>query len=118
MLKQVSATAMRMGTYNILKDWEKTRGIRQDGAMTNFGNGAVAGIVTTYTTQPFDTLKTRAQSAKGASTVEAFRSVMADEGVRGFWRGTTMRLGRTILSGGVLFTTYEQVLAILRPLMG
>ena len=108
---------MRMGTYNILKDFEKSKGIPQDGALTNFGNGAIAGIVTTYTTQPFDTIKTRAQSARGASTVEAFRSVLADEGIRGFWRGTTMRLGRTIVSGGVLFTTYEQVLAVLRPIM-
>ncbi|KAI4240094.1 MAG: hypothetical protein L6R40_005333 [Gallowayella cf. fulva] len=108
-LKQAGATAFRMGTYNILKDYEKTH--------TNFANGAVAGTVTTYATQPFDTVKTRSQSAKGASTVDAFRSILADEGVRGFWRGTTMRLGRTIFSGGILFTVYEQVAAILNPLL-
>ncbi|KAL8813077.1 MAG: hypothetical protein Q9200_000544 [Gallowayella weberi] len=114
-LKQAGATAFRLGTYNILKDYEKSRDITQS-TFTNFANGAVAGTVTTYATQPFDTLKTRSQSAKGASTVDAFRSIIADEGVRGFWRGTTMRLGRTIFSGGILFTVYEQVAAILNPM--
>lgn len=116
-LKQASASAFRMGTYNILKDFENTRNITQSTA-TNFVNGAVAGTVTTYTTMPFDTIKTRSQSAKGASTVEAFTSIMKDEGVKGFWRGTTMRLGRTIFSGGILFTVYEQVAAILNPMFG
>ncbi|KAK4695733.1 hypothetical protein P7C71_g2065, partial [Lecanoromycetidae sp. Uapishka_2] len=113
-LKQASATAFRMGTYNILKDFEKIRSIEQSTAI-NFANGAVAGITTTYMTMPFDTIKTRSQSAKGASTVEAFKSIVADGGVRGFWRGTTMRLGRTVFSGGILFTVYEQVAALLNP---
>ena len=115
-LKQASATAFRMGTYNILKDLENDRDVKQSTA-TNFANGAVAGTVTTYATQPFDTIKTRSQSARGVSTVEAYRSVLADDGVRGFWRGTTMRLGRTVFSGGILFTVYEQVVAILNPML-
>ncbi|KAL8828822.1 MAG: hypothetical protein Q9170_006436 [Blastenia crenularia] len=84
-LKQAGATAFRMGTYNILKDFERSRDIEQS-TITNFVNGAVAGIVTTYATQPFDVVKTRSQGAKGASTVDAFRSVLADDGVKGFWR--------------------------------
>lgn len=115
-LKQAGATAFRMGTYNILKDFEKSRDIDQS-TFTNFANGAVAGTVTTFATQPFDTVKTRSQGAKGASTVDAFRSILADEGVRGFWRGTTMRLGRTIFSGGILFTVYEEVAGLLNPLL-
>lgn len=114
-LKQASATAFRMGTYNILKDFEQRKHITQNTAV-NFANGAVAGIVTTYATQPFDTIKTRSQSAKGASTMEAVKSVSADYGVRGFWKGTTMRLGRTIFSGGILFTVYERVAAMLNPM--
>ncbi|KAK4545982.1 hypothetical protein LTR36_002546 [Oleoguttula mirabilis] len=115
-LKQAGATAFRMGTYNILKDYEKEHDIAQNTA-TNFANGSVAGIVTTLATQPFDTIKTRCQSSRGASTVEAFRSIVADYGVKGFWKGTTMRLGRTVFSGGILFTTYEWAAAILNPLV-
>ena len=115
-LKQASATAFRMGTYNILKDFERSRHFEQNTA-TNFANGAIAGTLTTYATQPFDTIKTRSQSAKGASTVDAFKTILADSGVRGFWKGTTMRLGRTIFSGGILFTVYEQVAAIIKPII-
>jgi solute carrier family 25 citrate transporter 1 len=43
-LKQASATSVRMGSYNILKDFEKERNIDQNTA-TNFANGAVAGTV-------------------------------------------------------------------------
>jgi solute carrier family 25 (mitochondrial citrate transporter), member 1 len=114
-LKQASATAFRMGTYNILKDFERTRDIPQTTA-TNFANGAVAGTITTYATMPFDSIKTRAQSAAGASTVEAFKTILADGGIKGFWRGTTMRLSRTIFSGGILFTVYERVAVVLNPL--
>ncbi|KAF2001268.1 tricarboxylate transport protein-like protein [Amniculicola lignicola CBS 123094] len=114
-LKQASATAFRMGTYNILKDYEKARDIQQT-TVINFANGAVSGIVTTICTQPFDVIKTRSQSAQGTSTVEAVKSVLIDYGVRGFWKGTTMRLGRTIFSGGILFTSYEAAVKIIQPL--
>jgi solute carrier family 25 citrate transporter 1 len=114
-MKQASATAFRMGTYNILKDFEKKKDISQTVAV-NFANGSVAGTITTLATQPFDVIKTRSQSAKGTSTAEAFKSVMIDYGVRGFWKGTTMRLGRTVFSGGVLFTSYEAAVKIISPL--
>jgi solute carrier family 25 citrate transporter 1 len=115
-LKQASATAFRMGSYNTLKEIQKSRDIGQSTAVS-FANGAVAGVITTYATQPFDTIKTRSQSAQGASTMDACRSVMADYGFRGFWKGTTMRLGRTIFSGGILFTVYEKAAAVLNPIL-
>jgi solute carrier family 25 (mitochondrial citrate transporter), member 1 len=114
-LKQATATAFRMGTYNILKDYETKKNIQQN-TLLNFANGAVAGTVTTLCSQPFDVIKTRAQSAHGASTVEACKTILLDYGIRGFWKGTTMRLGRTVFSGGVLFTSYEIAVKIIQPL--
>lgn len=114
-LKQASATAFRMGTYNILKDYERKRDIAQN-TVVNFANGSVAGVITTLATQPFDVIKTRSQSARGTSTLEAIKSVLLDYGVRGFWKGTTMRLGRTVFSGGILFTSYEAAVKIVHPL--
>jgi solute carrier family 25 citrate transporter 1 len=114
-LKQASATAFRMGTYNILKDYETKKNIQQNTLM-NFANGSVAGVVTTLATQPFDVIKTRSQSAHGASTLEAIKSVLLDYGVRGFWKGTTMRLGRTVFSGGILFTSYEAAVKVVDPI--
>ncbi|KAF2728932.1 tricarboxylate transport protein-like protein [Polyplosphaeria fusca] len=113
-LKQASATAFRMGTYNTLKDFEKSKKIEQS-TLVNFANGSVAGVVTTLCTQPFDVIKTRSQSARGASTAEAVKSVLLDFGVRGFWKGTTLRLGRTVFSGGILFTSYEIAVKLINP---
>lgn len=75
--------------------------------------GYLARIVATYATQPFDTLKTRCQSTNGASTVKASKNIMADGGV--LWSGSVVRLGRTVRSGGILFTVYEQAVAVLNP---
>jgi solute carrier family 25 (mitochondrial citrate transporter), member 1 len=116
-LKQASATAVRLGTYNILKDFERIRDIPQTTA-TTFANGAVAGTIVVFATQPFDVLKTRSQSVRGAGVLEAFTSVMKDFGVKGLWRGSTMRLGRTVLAGGILFSVYEQVATIITPVLG
>lgn len=111
-MKQSATSAVRMGSYNVMKELSRQKNLPQNSA-TTFGIGATAGIITVYATQPFDTIKTRAQSAKGASTGEAFRSVLQSAGVRGFWSGSTMRLGRLIFSGGIVFTVYEKVAAIL-----
>ncbi|OOQ91832.1 Tricarboxylate transport protein [Penicillium brasilianum] len=113
-IKQSATSAVRMGTYNILKEATKKQGVTSN-VFTSFGTGAVAGIVTVYATQPFDTIKTRAQSVQGAGISEAVKSVMRDYGVRGFWKGSSMRLGRLFLSGGIVFSVYEQVSALLAP---
>lgn len=82
---------------------------------TNFGIGALAGVVTVYATQPFDTVKTRAQGVHGIGIVKATRGMMRDHGPRGFWKGSSMRLGRLLLSGGIVFSVYEEIVAVLSP---
>ncbi|CZT48761.1 probable CTP1-Mitochondrial citrate transporter-member of the mitochondrial carrier (MCF) family [Rhynchosporium secalis] len=116
-LKQASATGFRMGSYNIVKDFEVGRGVQQ-GPAVNFANGAFAGVVTTLGTMPFDTIKTRSQSAKVTTTLQAITGVYHESGIRGYWKGTVMRLSRTVFSGGILFTTAEAVAKILNPLVG
>jgi solute carrier family 25 citrate transporter 1 len=74
--------------------------------------GATAGTITVYATQPFDMVKTRAQSAAGAGTIEAMKSVLRDRGLFGFWAGSTMRLGRLVLSGGIVFSVYENIVCV------
>ncbi|KAF7590212.1 hypothetical protein BBP40_003143 [Aspergillus hancockii] len=111
-LKQSATSAVRMGTYNILKEGAKAQKLAPS-IFTTFGMGALAGIITVYATQPFDAVKTRAQGVQGASLVEAVQSVYHEHGVRGFWKGSTMRLGRLLLSGGIVFSIYEQMTSIL-----
>ncbi|KAM0342510.1 hypothetical protein ACHAPU_009484 [Fusarium lateritium] len=109
-IKQSATSGVRMGSYNILKELVSSDG---KNPFVTFGIGAVAGVITVYATQPFDTIKTRSQSAKGVSIGEAVQGVMRDGVVRAFWSGSTMRLGRLILSGGIVFTAYENIAALL-----
>lgn len=114
-MKQAATSAVRMGSYNVLKEAARKNQLPQN-STTTFALGAFAGTITVYATQPFDTIKTRAQSARGATTTEAFRSVLLHSGIRGFWSGSSMRLGRLVFSGGIVFTVYEKVAALLsRP---
>ncbi|KAJ5993423.1 hypothetical protein N7451_009147 [Penicillium sp. IBT 35674x] len=112
-LRQSSATAFRMGTYNILKDYETQSHISQ-GTMVNFGNGAIAGFIATIGTQPVDVIKTRCQSVQGSGLSDAFVSILKEDGFKGFWYGTSMRLSRTVCSGGILFMVNEQVTKVLQ----
>ncbi|TID22422.1 hypothetical protein E6O75_ATG11216 [Venturia nashicola] len=115
--KQMGTTSVRLGSYNIMKDYGKLHNWPES-SFVDFGKGMVAGTVTTYVTQPIDVVKTRAQSVKGAGVVEATMSVWQDYGIKGFWRGTVMRLGRTVMAGGILFTSYEQIVTLVKPLVG
>ncbi len=117
-LKQIGTTGFRLGTYSAIKDWERSKGIPVDGALASFANGAIAGTVTTFATQPFDTVKTMAQQAKRTGTMDSVRAILAQDGIRGFWRGTVMRLGRTVVSGGILFTANEEAAKMLRLILG
>jgi solute carrier family 25 (mitochondrial citrate transporter), member 1 len=113
-MKQSATSAVRMGSYNIIKEFSKQYNVPQNTA-TTFASGAVAGTITVYATQPFDSIKTVAQGARGATTSEAFSIILRERGIKGFWSGSTMRLGRLVLSGGIVFSVYEQVVSILNP---
>lgn len=116
-MKQAGTTSVRMGSYNILKQLSVQYEVPQN-TVTSFANGAVAGIVTTYVTQPVDCVKTRAQSVRGEGVREAIKGIWTEDGWKGYWRGSTMRLGRTVVAGGVLFTAYEVVVDLLVPVIG
>lgn len=115
-LKQAGATGIRMGSYNIIKDYQNVKGIKQSTPI-NFLNGAIAGLVTTLVSQPADVIKTRSQSAKRTTTMQAVREIWQDGGIKQFWSGTLLRLGRTIMAGGILFTTAESVHKLIEPLI-
>lgn len=111
-LKQSATSAVRMGSYNVLKDMARNRGISETTA-TTFAIGSLAGTITVYATQPFDTVKTRSQTVSGSSTSVAFMSIFRESGIKGFWKGSTLRLGRLMLSGGIVFAIYEKMSQLL-----
>lgn len=120
-LRQASNQAVRLGSYNSIKTMIQQASntppnVPLSSAAT-FAVGSVAGIVTVYTTMPIDTVKTRMQ-ALGAdklysSTLNCFVKIFKEEGLSTFWKGATPRLGRLVLSGGIVFTIYEKMLVLM-----
>ncbi|CDK29887.1 unnamed protein product [Kuraishia capsulata CBS 1993] len=120
-IRQASNASVRFGSYNAIKTTiQNASGTPPSQPLSSgltFLVGAFAGVVTVYTTMPIDTVKTRMQ-ALGAdkvysSTFNCFVKVFKEEGLMTFWKGATPRLGRLILSGGIVFTIYEKMLVIM-----
>lgn len=121
-MRQAANQSVRLGSYNAMKTFIQSTKADPSQPLSSaetFGVGAIAGIITVYTTMPLDTVKTRMQSLEAkkmySGTINCFVSVFKKEGLLTFWKGTTPRLGRLIFSGGIVFTVYEKVITVLKP---
>ena len=74
-------------------------------------SGLLAGCLSTVATQPFDLIKTRIQlnPQKYTGMLQAFVTVIREEGVRGLFTGAGVRLSRKTLSSAVTWTIYEEL---------
>lgn len=118
-MRQGSASAIRLGTYSVLRDFlpaAKGKGSSFVNWLTTFSTGAASGVVAVYGTMPFDVLKTRMQAIDASryrSTWHCLTQTLKSEGVTALWRGSVSRSMRLIVSGGVIFSVYEQVVWLL-----
>ncbi|KAJ6577146.1 mitochondrial tricarboxylate transporter [Mycena capillaripes] len=119
MMRQGANSAVRFTTYSTLKQF--VQGAARPGqtlpSTITFGIGAIAGLVTVYTTMPLDVIKTRMQSLEARAQYRnsfhcAYR-IFTEEGILRFWTGTTPRLMRLVMAGGIVFTVYENVIKVL-----
>ncbi|PBK71550.1 probable CTP1-Mitochondrial citrate transporter-member of the mitochondrial carrier (MCF) family [Armillaria ostoyae] len=119
MMRQGANSAVRFTTYSTLKQF--VQGAARPGqtlpSTITFGIGAIAGLVTVYTTMPLDVIKTRMQSLEARSQYRNFAHcayrIFTEEGILRFWTGTTPRLARLVMSGGIVFTVYEHIIKVL-----
>ncbi|KAF9476897.1 mitochondrial tricarboxylate transporter [Pholiota conissans] len=119
MMRQGANSAVRFTTYATLKQF--VQGTVRPGqplpSAITFGIGGIAGLVTVYTTMPLDVIKTRMQAldarAQYRNSFHCAYRIFTEEGIRRFWTGTTPRLTRLVLSGGIVFTVYENIIKII-----
>ncbi|EFP89227.1 hypothetical protein PGT21_005031 [Puccinia graminis f. sp. tritici] len=119
MMRQGANSAVRFSTYSSLKavfQGNVSPGQQLPSFMT-FAIGGVAGVVTVYCTMPLDVIKTRMQSleakTKYSNSFDCAYQIFKFEGISRFWKGTTPRLIRLSLSGGIVFTVYENVIKLM-----
>lgn len=100
MARQGANSAVRFGVYSSLSDFAKTRLSpgQQVPAVYTFGIGAIAGVITVYTTMPLDVVKTKMQGLRAkelySGVVDCAWKVFRNEGILSFWKGATPRLAR------------------------
>ncbi|KAL6149801.1 hypothetical protein ACJBU6_11333 [Exserohilum turcicum] len=120
--RQAANSAVRFSSYTSLKQLAQSYVAPGEklGAVSTFGLGGLAGIITVYTTMPIDTVKTRMQSIEARSSyknsLDCVVKIFRDEGLLTFWAGALPRLGRLILSGGIVFTMYEKSMELMDKL--
>ncbi|CAG8484820.1 7612_t:CDS:2 [Ambispora leptoticha] len=120
MMRQGANQAVRFSTYSTLKqEYQKLTGPGQPLPwLVTFGIGSIAGIVTVYTTMPLDVVKTKMQGLHARelykTSFHCLWKVIKDDGILALWKGATPRLSRLLLSGGIIFTVYEQVINVFR----
>jgi solute carrier family 25, member 38 len=78
----------------------------------NASSGVLAAALATAITNPFDAVKTRLQlmPAEYGNMVRAARLMMEREGVRGFFDGLGIRMGRKACSSALAWTVYEELI--------
>ncbi|KAF2433722.1 mitochondrial tricarboxylate transporter-like protein [Tothia fuscella] len=117
--RQAANSAVRFGSYTSLRQIAQGYVAPGEklGSLSTFGLGAVAGTITVYTTMPIDTVKTRMQSLEARkeykNSLVCVTRIFKEEGLRTFWSGALPRLGRLMLSGGIVFTMYEKTMEIM-----
>ena len=102
--KQAANSAVRFTSYSTLKDlWQKRLppGRKPDSVAT-FTIGGLAGLITVYSTQPLDVVKTRMQSLDAPrqyrNSLDAAFKIVRSEGVLTLWSGAVPRLARLTVS--------------------
>lgn len=114
MLRQSANSATRFASYNFIKSAAQGSLAPGEklGVASTFAIGGLAGVITVYVTMPLDTVKTRMQSLASRTeyrnTFHCFFRIVSEEGVFSLWSGALPRLARLIMSGGIVFTCYEQ----------
>lgn len=108
--RQAANSAVRFSSYTTLKQLAQSYVAPGEklGAISTFGIGGLAGVITVYATMPLDTIKTRMQSiearAEYKNSFTCAARIFKEEGLLTFWSGALPRMARLILSGGIVFT--------------
>lgn len=117
-VKQSTNQAMRFLVYNSMRPWVASENEDPNDLpwYKTMLCGGVAGAVSVFGNTPIDVVKTRMQgleASKYKSSFDCAQQILKREGFRGFYKGTTARLGRVVADVALVFTIYEKVVRML-----
>ncbi|XP_061684315.1 dicarboxylate carrier SLC25A8-like [Syngnathoides biaculeatus] len=114
--RQMSFASVRVGLYDTMKEFY-SRGSENPGIAARLLAGCSTGALAVAVAQPTDVVKVRFQAQvrlpQGASitrysgTMDAYRTIAKDEGVRGLWKGCLPNITRNAIVNCCEMVTYD-----------
>uniref|UniRef100_A0A8C6XEW5 Uncoupling protein 3 n=1 Tax=Naja naja TaxID=35670 RepID=A0A8C6XEW5_NAJNA len=103
--RQMSFASVRIGLYDSVKELYTPKGSEHTSIFTRLLAGCTTGAMAVTCAQPTDVVKVRFQAhiqLVGApkrynGTVDAYRTIAREEGVRGLWKGTFPNITRNAI---------------------
>ncbi|NXB73349.1 UCP3 protein, partial [Donacobius atricapilla] len=113
--RQMSFASIRIGLYDSVKQLYTPKGADNTGMATRLLAGCTTGAVAVACAQPTDVVKVRFQASgalpdsarRYSGTVDAYRTIAREEGVRGLWRGTLPNIARNAIINCGELVTYD-----------
>lgn len=114
--RQMTFASVRIGLYDSMKQFY-TRGSDNAGIGTRLLAGCTTGAMAVAFAQPTDVVKVRFQAQarlpesssmkRYNSTIEAYKTIARDEGVKGLWKGCLPNITRNAIVNCAELVTYD-----------
>ncbi|XP_073517360.1 dicarboxylate carrier SLC25A8 [Phyllobates terribilis] len=113
--RQMSFASVRIGLYDSVKQFY-TKGSEHVGIGSRLLAGCTTGAMAVAFAQPTDVVKVRFQAQANVSgskrykgTMDAYKTIAKQEGVRGLWKGTGPNITRNALVNCTELVTYDLI---------
>eukprot|EP00066_Takifugu_rubripes_P006390 XP_003971155.1 PREDICTED: mitochondrial uncoupling protein 2-like [Takifugu rubripes] len=114
--RQMSFASVRIGLYDSMKQFY-TRGTDSAGIVTRLMAGCTTGAMAVAFAQPTDVVKVRFQAQvreaesgrRYNGTLDAYKTIARDEGVRGLWKGCLPNITRNAIVNCAELVTYDLI---------
>ncbi|XP_036282715.1 mitochondrial uncoupling protein 3 [Pipistrellus kuhlii] len=114
--RQMSFASIRIGLYDSVKQLYTPKGSEHSSFITRILAGCTTGAMAVTCAQPTDVVKVRFQankhfgpdgSKKYSGTMDAYRTIAREEGLRGLWKGTFPNITRNAIVNCAEMVTYD-----------
>ncbi|XP_053416604.1 mitochondrial uncoupling protein 3 [Nycticebus coucang] len=114
--RQMSFASIRIGLYDSVKQFYTPKGAEHSSVTTRILAGCTTGAMAVTCAQPTDVVKIRFQASvhlgpgsdrKYGGTMDAYRTIAREEGLRGLWKGTFPNITRNAIVNCAEMVTYD-----------
>ncbi|GAB1292389.1 Mitochondrial uncoupling protein 3 [Apodemus speciosus] len=114
--RQMSFASIRIGLYDSVKQFYTPKGADHSSVAIRILAGCTTGAMAVTCAQPTDVVKVRFQAMvrlgtggerKYRGTMDAYRTIAREEGVRGLWKGTWPNITRNAIVNCAEMVTYD-----------